>query len=281
MVARKRKKVEKVDEVEEEAEDDWSVTSLSSTPPTSPTTTSSPSSLRRPRRRGHNRADGFLLTEKGAFARHELKDLLVSKMEVAGRVRGDGPSSFSLRSDDPSSFSLLDLCEAATGSKKAASRFVDAELGALPRERNDLRWDVSLSQSWTEAARKRFPAFSRIEERLEEALSLHPACSRYKSVRKEWHAMVVFPGCPDQDLHQDEPSGRRCYLTMIVPLNRAPGSGGTHFQGGGEQEEIVFASLGGYAAFDGKVLHRGLSNRSRTPRVFLYAAAYTGPPDVN
>ena len=81
-----------------------------------------------------------------------------------------------------------------------------------------------------------------------------------------------------QDAHLDA-GGRdapRVYLTLLVPLNHHPGSGGTEFPGHPELDGRVLSPLGGAVAFGGRVLHRGAANDSQEDRLFLYAAVHTG-----
>ena len=90
-----------------------------------------------------------------------------------------------------------------------------------------------------------------------------------------WHAMIVHPGSPTQEVHVDDEKfvrNKRCYYTLIIPLTNNPQAGGTYFP----QLGFVFCAFGGALMFDGAVEHAGLGNPSNANRVFLYAAIHSG-----
>jgi hypothetical protein len=145
---------------------------------------------------------------------------------------------------------------------------VIADYGTRWTARNNSRWDISLSEGWVRTAAKANPAFQIADANARAVRKTMPGC---KSAKVHWHAMLVRPGSPDQDVH-DDAAGKKCYYTYIVPLTSAPRSGGTYFPG----MNLTFQSFGGAVLFGGDVLHKGLGNHSQSERVFLFAAIYTG-----
>lgn len=175
-------------------------------------------------------------------------------------------------------YSLIDLLDAAVKSQDAlkperlgkAARFVHAE-SIVPRARST-RWDVMLTPEWVERMRDVNVAFARACDLVDTLRLSDGKCAR---ANVDWHAQIVMPGSPRQELHVDDGAGRsaqRCYYTMIVPLVDHRDAGGTYIPAFNQ----VFASYGSAIVFDGAVEHGGSENRSRHDRYFLYAAIYTG-----
>jgi hypothetical protein len=87
------------------------------------------------------------------------------------------------------------------------------------------------------------------------------------------NVMIVFPSATDQPIHTDIPGTKRgeLFTTMIIPLNKT-----TKLMGGTEilsSPSIVLRGKPGYGfSFSGEVKHRGLGNKSKKPRIFLYFA---------
>jgi len=176
-------------------------------------------------------------------------------------------------------FSLLELFDAAIGfSEKGAKLGTATQLiqsdGIRPRER-ETRWDITLTDTWVAKMANVNSAFRDAVELARRVPEMNSKCKNSK-INVVWHAMIVFPGSPDQPIHIDDAqstqAGRRCYFTLIVPLTFDPKAGGTNFP----KLHKTFSSFGGALAFDGGVEHAGLGNRSKTNRIFLYAAIFTG-----
>jgi hypothetical protein len=207
-----------------------------------------------------------LWAQDGVFDTDALELLVQTKLSVNSR-RGKG------------GYSLLDLFDAAIGFSErgallgTASQFIQSD-GIRPRER-DTRWDITLTDVWVEKMANVNAAFRDAVEIARRVPEMNSKCKNSK-INIVWHAMIVFPGSPDQPLHIDDAqstkAGRRCYFTLIVPLTYDPKAGGTHFP----KLQRTFSSFGGALAFDGGVEHAGLGNRSKKDRIFLYAAIFTG-----
>lgn len=135
--------------------------------------------------------------------------------------------------------------------------------------RNPFRWDATLSQQWILTAYNSNPAFRLASEQVHGAR----AALGCPSARITWHAMLVRPGSPDQEVHIDGTGRGKCYYTYVVPLMQSPEGGGTYFPEAG----LTFRSVGRAILFGGDVHHKGLGNRSAHDRIFLYAAMHSGP----
>jgi hypothetical protein len=98
-----------------------------------------------------------------------------------------------------------------------------------------------------------------------------------EAVRTSFHVMVVEPGAVDQAWHYDNDSAV-FFLTLLLALTPPnPRAGRTEFL---DEEKPMMVSVGSGVAFDGKVYHRGLANRSQSRRIFAYVAA-TSEEDAN
>ena len=190
------------------------------------------------------------------FSTDALSLLLHSPLTVHGAKRGK------------TSFSLVDLLDLAPAKAKGnASRFVKA---STPRDH--ARWDIHLREEWVSQMREVNVAFAQACEMAHRIQKQQ--CTSKSTVA--WHAMIVRPGSPDQNVHVDDKQfrvgGKRCYYTLIIPLSSDPEAGGTHFPTLGH----TFCDYGGALMFDGSVQHAGLGNRSWGDRIFLYAAIHSG-----
>lgn len=166
-------------------------------------------------------------------------------------------------------FTLMELlCIAQARPWGNAARFI---ADAVPRDM--ARWDITLSTTWVEKMSRINAAFAKaieIADGIRKNMS-SPKCRKAANII--WHAQIVHPGSPDQDVHTDDNGKRKGrYFTLIVPLTQDPRAGGTYFP----LLNHTFSCFGGVLAFDGTVEHAGMGNRSDTDRVFLYAAIFTG-----
>lgn len=128
------------------------------------------------------------------------------------------------------------------------------------------RIDVTFSSLWTTSMFKTCAVFERLKRIVESASPCATRC--------DWHLMIVENGAPEQDWHNDAHSNK-FYRTFIIPLSKDDPFSGTEFcnESG---STFLYNEYGGIMSFSGKVVHRGTCHNGLRPRLFLYAAVYTG-----
>ena len=87
--------------------------------------------------------------------------------------------------------------------------------------------------------------------------------------------LAVAPGALDQAWHADNLNFDGDYWTVIIPLTRILGQGGTEFVNGG------IPPFGRSYYFGGKVVHRGTANASDEMRYALMLVVLSPAEDIN
>ena len=155
-----------------------------------------------------------LWAEDGVFDTDALRALLSTPVSTDARR---GVVDFTLTE-------LLHIAKAKPWGN--AARFI---ADAVPRER-ETRWDITLSTAWVDKMARVNVAFARAIE-LADGVRKHMGGSNCRKANIVWHAQLVHPGSPDQNLHTDDDGKRKrgCYHTLIIPLTQDPRAGGTWF----------------------------------------------------
>jgi hypothetical protein len=163
--------------------------------------------------------------------------------------------------------------------RKRCNRFLHAS-GDAVIQRGPGRWDFRLGHL--------FPVD--LNGILEPVYRLCGRAAAYDGITKKplmvqtHQIMVVEPGAEIQPWHQDH-DGSTGYFTILIALNDSDDEHENALMGGTELcmptkpplMVVVPPRKGHGLVFDGRVIHRGLANRSRTTRYFYYVSLSTVP----